>query len=270
MPDADRLGLYVDVENLMDIAKEAIVYVFANWPEELPRPRTLRLYVRGDQVDLWRVWANDRYPSLEIQVAGVQHYALQGLKNSADITLALDAITDLLRNRTTHTAVLSDDSDFVALFIKISQEIPKRDSGKIPFIWFQTNRSDTRSTILEEFLPPNYVRMVVCSEKKVTATRRQSKSSTEQEGNQEELMAKAIIEKTEVGLFKSTDCIKLLRQQFPEHSLAKLDHANFGTQFVKTILPRLERYGVRVSNPGKKPRRYEMTKEAKLKVATTS
>lgn len=270
MPDANRLGLYVDVENLMDIAKEAIVYVFDNWPEELPRPRILRLYVRGDQVDLWRVWANDRYHSLDIQVAGVQHYALQGSKNSADIALALDAITDLLRNRTTHTAVLSDDSDFVALFIKISQEIPKLDGGKTPFIWFQTNRSDTRSSILEEFLPPNYVRTVVCPEKKVTATRRQSKSSTEQEGNQEELMAQAIIEKIPVGLFKSTECIKLLKQQFPEHPLTKLDHATFGTQFVKTIWPILERYGVREPNPSKKPRRYEMTEEAKHKVAVTS
>lgn len=270
MPDSDRLGLYVDVENLTDVAKEAITYVFDNWPEGVPHPHMLRLYVRADQVDLWKVWANDKYPSLDIQVAGVQHYALQGSKNSADIALALDSITDLLRNRTTHAAVLSDDSDFVALFIKITQEIPKLDGGKSPFIWFQTNRSDTRSSILEEFLPSDYVKIVICPEKKTSAARRKGKSSTEQKESQDELIAKTIIESIPVGLFKSADCIKLMKHQFPEHPLAKLDHVNFGTHFVKTIWPILERYGVRVPNPNKKPKRYEMTEEAKQKVAATS
>ena len=32
----DCVGLYVDVENLMDVAKEAIIRVFEQWPKELP------------------------------------------------------------------------------------------------------------------------------------------------------------------------------------------------------------------------------------------
>ena len=144
----DYVGMYVDVENLTDVAMEAIIHVFEQWPEELPRPRMLRLYVRADQVELWRFWATERRLSPDIQVVGVQHYTLKGSKNSADIALALDAITDLLKGRTTYAAVLSDDSDFATLFIKITQEVPRLDGGKSPFIWFLTDRSDTRSPIL--------------------------------------------------------------------------------------------------------------------------
>jgi len=42
-----RVGLYVDVENLLDIAKEAIKDTFERWPEELPRPSILNLYVKA-------------------------------------------------------------------------------------------------------------------------------------------------------------------------------------------------------------------------------
>ena len=122
-------------------------------PRSCHRPRMLRLYVRADQVELWRFWAAERHSSPDIHVVGVQHHTLKGSKNSADIALALDVITDLLKGRSTYAAILSDDSDFATLFIKITQEIPKLDSGKFPFIWFLTNRHGTRSRILNEFLP---------------------------------------------------------------------------------------------------------------------
>ena len=136
----DCVGLYVDVENLMDVAKEAIIRVFEEWPKELPPPRILQLYVKADQVELWRFWTAERHLSPDIHVVGVQHHTLKGSKNSADIALALDVITDLLKGRSTYAAILSDDSDFATLFIKITQEIPKLDSGKFPFIWFLTNQ----------------------------------------------------------------------------------------------------------------------------------
>lgn len=266
----DCVALYVDVENLTDIAMEAIIRVFEQWPEELPRPSKLRLYVRADQVELWRFWAAERCLSPDIQVVGVQHHTLKGSKNSADIALALDAITDLLKGRTTYTAVLSDDSDFATLFIKITQEVPRLDSGKSPFIWFLTDRTDTRSPILDEFLPPNYVRTVVCSEKKITIAHRKTKPPAEHKETQDVLIARIIVKNIPVGPFKSTDCVKLIGQYFPKHSLAKLDSASFGTQFVKTLWPILEGYGVLVTNPNKRPRRYEMTEEAKRKGGATT
>jgi hypothetical protein len=44
----DCVELYVDVENLMDVAKEAIIRVFEEWHRELPPPRMLQLYVKAD------------------------------------------------------------------------------------------------------------------------------------------------------------------------------------------------------------------------------
>jgi len=259
----DCVGMYVDVENLTDVAMEAITRVFEQWPEELPRPSVLRLYVRADQVELWRFWAAEGRLSPDMQVVGVQHHTLKGSKNSADLALALDAITDLLKGRTTYAAVLSDDSDFATLFIKISREVPRLDGGKFPFIWFMTDRPNTRSHILDEFIPPNYVRTVVCSEKKGTTSHRKSKPPAEHKETENVLIAQTIVKNIPVGTFKSTDCVKLIKQYFPKHPLAKLDSASFGTQFVKTLWPILEGYGVRVTNPNKRTRRYEMTEEAK-------
>jgi hypothetical protein len=304
----DCLGMYVDVENLLDVAKEAIRDTFERWPEELPRPSLLHLYVKADNVGVWRLWATDAYPSLDVEVTGVQHYALDGSKNSADISLSLDAIADLLKSRTSHVAILSDDSDFAILFGKIAQETPKRDNEKLPFIWFQTDRPHTRSSILNEFLPAHYVRTVICAKQK-TATKKtkqltQQKTVTSktkpaalrktattkskppakqktatskdrllvQTGDEQGVnvsLAETIIRFVPVGSFEHTDCMKLIKQHFPKHSLAKLDSVNFGTHFVKTLWPILETYGVRVPNPNRRPRRYEMTAEAKQKVTAS-
>ncbi len=315
----DCLGLYVDVENLLDVAKEAITDTLARWPEEqLPRPSLLHLNVKADNTGVWRLWATDAFPSLEVKVTGVQHYSTDGSKNSADIALALDAVADLLRNRTSHVAILSDDSDFAILFGMIEREIPKPDNGKLPFIWFQTDRPHTRSVMLNEFLPAYYVRTVICAKQKAvtaktkpaaqkktaaakpkppaqqetpmvktkplaqqkavtTGTKPQAQKKTAaattkspaqamaDEGLNESL-AETIIRLVPVGPFEHVECMNLIKQHFPEHSLAKLNSATFGTHFVKTLWPILEKNGVRVPNPNRRPRRYEMTAEAKQKV----
>ena len=267
--ETDSAGLYVDVENLMDIAKEAITSAFEQWPKELPRPRILRLYVKADQVGLWRVWATHRFASLDIIVVGVQHYAVDTSKNSADIALALDAITDLLKGRTTYVAVLSDDSDFAILFGKITQEFPRLDNANFPFIWFMTDRVNTRSSILDEFLPASYVKTVVCNQKERTASHKQTRTTTADDQSQNELIVQTILKQIPVGPFKSADCFKLIKQQFSEHPLAKLDSAKFGAQFVNTLWPILEQYGARVTNPKRGPRRYEMTEEARNQIIST-
>jgi hypothetical protein len=285
----DCLGLYVDVENLQDIAKEAISGTFDRWPEEVRRPSLLRLYVRADNVGIWRMWAVDGYPSLDVEVIGVQHYAASGSKNSADIALALDAIADLLKGRTSYLAILSDDSDFATLFGKIAQEIPRADGGRLPFIWFKTDRPDTRSSILDEFLPAHYVTTVICAKQKTvtinakpatqqktatakakppapqkiaTAETKHPPQTTDDQGLNVSF-AETIIRHVPVGSFRHADCMKVVKEYLPEHPFAKLSSVNFGDHFVKTMGPILERYGVRVSIPNRRPRRYEMTAQAK-------
>ena len=316
----DCLGLYVDVENLLDVAKEAITDTLARWPEELPRPSLLHLYVKADNAGVWRLWATDAFPSMDVKVTGVQHYSTDGSKNSADIALALDAIADLLRNRTSHVAILSDDSDFAILFGKIEQEIPKPDNGKLPFIWFQTDRPHTRSLMLNEFLPAYYVRTVICAKQKAVTTKTkpaaqkktvaakpkptaqqktdtvktktlaEKKTATKTKPQTQKKtaaaktkspvqtvadqglnvsLAETIIRLVPVGPFEHAECMEIIKQHFPEHSFAKLNSANFGTHFVKTLWPILERYGVQVPNPNRRPRRYEMTAAAKQKVGAS-
>lgn len=313
----DSLGLYVDVENLQDVAKEAIADTFERWPDDFPRPRLLHLYVKADNAGVWRLWAIHAFPGLEIKVSGVQHYSTDSSKNSADIALALDAFADLLKGRTSGIAILSDDSDFAILFGKIEQEIPKPVNGKLPFIWFQTDRRQTRSSMLNEFLPSHYVRTVICAKQKTAtvktkplplqkatlakakptvhqtaasakpkaasqqntvATKTKSSarpktaiaktklpSQTEAEQGLNVSLAKTIIRSVQVGFFGHSDCMKLIKQDFPEHSFSKMNSVNFGTHFVNTLWPILEAYGVRIPNPNRSPRRYEMTAEAKQK-----
>jgi len=264
----NAVGLYIDVENLQDIAKRAILSTTENWPDEFPPPTMLRLYVRADQTELWQIWATDKYPSIDVQVKGVQHYVLRGSKNSADLSLALDALSDIIKGRATHVAILSDDSDFATLYTKLKYELRDRETHNIPFLWFVTDRPDTRSPTLSAFFPDECLRMINCAFGKETDSKRKRKHSIEElASNEEERIALTIIQNIPVGIFKSTDCKKITDFYFPQHSLSKTDSAKFGTQFLKTIWPVLENYGVREPNPGKRPHKYEMTETAKKKIS---
>jgi hypothetical protein len=277
----DQSIFYVDIENLQEIAQQALKSAFENWPPEFPRIGILKLYVRADQVGLWRIWAGHQFPTIETLVKGVQHYTVAGSKNSADMALALDAITDILKGRTQHIAIMSDDSDYATLFAAIKQETNSTGNQKVPFKWFMTNRSDTRSPMLTDFFPAEYIQTIACAlptaisrepdHKLATPAPKQhspsalktKKPSSESNSSEAEAIAKAIIKNTQIGPFKSSDCKKIIAKDFPKHVLAKTNSAAFGTQFASDIWPILEKYGVQLPNPNKKPRKYEMTQEAK-------
>lgn len=259
--------LYVDVENLQDIARKAITATIEQWPTDSPKIDTLQLYVRADQTQLWHIWASHKFPSIKLSVKGVQRYGAVS-KNLADMSLILDAFADLLKGRTAHVAVLSDDSDFVVLFAAIKQEIHGDNSGGVPFVWFLTDRPDTHTLALNDFLPSGYLHTITCAEpKKLIVVKANKKVVDDNRQSGEDLIAKAIIQNIPVGSFKSADCMKIVKRDFPEHNLAKVDSPTFGTQFARNIFPKLEKYGVRLPNPDKKPRKYEMTEDAKKSVA---
>ena len=280
----DQSIFYVDIENLQDVAKEAVTTAIEHWPEEFPGPAVLKLYVRADQTELWDIWASHHISSVEVVVKGVQHYTVTGSKNSADISLALDALADVLKGRTKYIAVFSDDSDFATLFAAIKLETGSAENPKVPFKWFMTNRTGTRSPMLNDFFPAEYMQTVVCSSPAVISNETTPKVSipshtqnhpvsskprkpapTVNNHSEDEAIAKAIIKNMPVGFFKSADCKKVVIQYFPKHLLARSDSARFGTLFSKDIWPILEKYGVTLPNPNRKPRKYEMTEEAKKK-----
>ena len=282
-------GIYADVQNLQEISRDVLITLVKRWPDDMPKPTRLNLYVRADHQHLWRVWATHQFNEMTVSVTGVQHYSLSATKNAADLAIAVDAMSDLLHKSISHVAVVSDDSDFIALFAKLGEEA-ERDpdsNGRVPFLWVFTDRMDTKSMLLEEFFPRDYIHVVDLSKPVNEEPESENESqSGDQNGSNpgedekdepapvaerpepmsradlSEQIALQLIREMPVGKFKSTDCQMTIHTKFPAHPLAKADGPAFGQLFRRDILPLLQRRGVRELG-NQRPRQYEMTHEAK-------
>ena len=282
-------GIYADVQNLQEISRDVLITLVKRWPDDMPKPTRLNLYVRADHQHLWRVWATHQFNEMTVSVTGVQHYSLSATKNAADLAIAVDAMSDLLHKSISHVAVVSDDSDFIALFAKLGEEA-ERDpdsNGRVPFLWVFTDRVDTKSMLLEEFFPRDYIHVVDLSKPLNEEPESENESqSGDQNGSNpgedekdepapvaerpepmsradlSEQIALQLIREMPVGKFKSTDCQMTIHTKFPAHPLAKADGPAFGQLFRRDILPLLQRRGVRELG-NQRPRQYEMTHEAK-------
>jgi len=282
-------GIYADVQNLQEISRDVLITLVKRWPDDMPKPTRLNLYVRADHQHLWRVWATHQFNEMTVSVTGVQHYSLSATKNAADLAIAVDAMSDLLHKSISHVAVVSDDSDFIALFAKLGEET-ERDpdsNGRVPFLWVFTDRMDTKSMLLEEFFPRDYIHVVDLSKPLNEEPESENESqSGDQNGSNpgedekdepapvaerpepmsradlSEQIALQLIREMPVGKFKSTDCQMTIHTKFPAHPLAKADGPAFGQLFRRDILPLLQRRGVRELG-NQRPRQYEMTHEAK-------
>ena len=252
-------GLYVDVENLQSHGQAVIQSLVEHWPDKAPAPSRLTLYVRANQVELWRLWAASRFSDLEVVVKGTQHFSMTSTKNSADIAIATNAMADLIAGRVAHVALLSDDSDFISLYgaVRDEPEIPLSD-GKVPFLWIVTDREGSLSTTVKQFFP--YDELHVVSIECADAQSAVASESSEADWSE---MAKAVVEDIPVGPFKSTDCQPVIKANWPNHSIASVGGPAFGAEFKNNIWPVLESWGGKIRNPGKNPVQYEMTTEAK-------
>jgi hypothetical protein len=154
-------GVYIDVENLHPDGQTVIDALLDGWPDDWPEPSQLSLYTRADQAELWRVWAEHRFGHLRVAAHGTQHFSWSSTKNSADIAIAINAISDLVLQRVNNVVVLSDDSDFISLYVAIRDEqgIP-RVEGRAPFLWAVTDRKGPLSTTVEQFFPPTHLHVV--------------------------------------------------------------------------------------------------------------
>ena len=130
-----------------------------NWPDTAPTPSRLTLYVRADQVELWRLWAVDQFSNVQVIVKGIQHFSRDSSKNSADIAIATNAIADFVRGRIDHVVVLSDDSDFISLYASIHDEVDQNE-GATPFLWVVTDRHKSLSANVKQFVPRNILHVI--------------------------------------------------------------------------------------------------------------
>ena len=247
--------LYVDTENLQDSSQALIERAIESWPERAPPIARLNLYVRADRVQLWDLWAGSRFPHLTVMVHGVQHFSGQPTKNSADIALAIDALADFMAGTTQYVAVMSDDSDFIALYAKLRQLA----KGNAPFLWVLTDRPGTRSTTIRDYFPNAHIHVVSAPVTESAAP--VSSDDVEEPSEPFAAMAAAIIQELPVGPFKSTDCQPIIKERWPDHPMAEMPGPKFGTEFANGIWPLLEKRGVKRQET--MPRKYEMTEEAK-------
>ncbi len=256
-----KAKLYVDTENLQNNAQVLIERAIESWPEQAPPLAQLNLYVQADQVQLWDMWAESRFPHLGVMVRGVQHFSEQPAKNSADIALAIDAIAEFMAGATHFVAVMSDDSDFIALYAKLKQLA----EGSTPFLWVLTDRPGTRSATIRDYFPNDYIHVVrapvMDSAASAPTPAPESSDDAEQPAEPFAAMAAAIIRELPVGSFRSTDCLPIIKEHWPNHRMASMEGTEFGKEFASKLWPLLKERGVKLVGTG--PRRYEMTEAAK-------
>ena len=263
--DSVSSGLYVDVENLGADGQSIIGTLIDYWPCTAPKPIRMTLFVEADRIELWRVWAESQFPDMSVNVNGTQHFSMSSTKNSSDIAMAIKAMADLLLKRVSHVVIVSHDSDFISLYCAIRDEpaIPLHD-GKPPFVWVVTDRPGLLSETVKKYFPANQTHVISV---KSTATQKVDKTKSPKPLNPSwQEMAKLVVEKIPVGQFKSTDFKPLLKDQWPRHKMANAGGAAFGIEFKNNIWPELKKMGAKISNPGKKPVKYEMTQEAKARL----
>ena len=214
-------ALYADIENFPAKSRAVIEVIRRSWPEWAPPVARLNLYVRGDQVPFYRdMWATSWFPHLAVTVHSTQRFSKQPTKNSAGIALAIDALADFMAGTTQFVAVMSDDSDFIALYAKLRQLA----EGNAPFLWVLTDRPGTRSTTIRDYFPNDHIHVVSAP---VTDSAVQASSAmpgpsddAEQPSEPFAAMADLIIRELPVGPFKSTDCQPIIKERWPDHPMA--------------------------------------------------
>lgn len=292
-------ALYVDTENLQGSAQNLIENIIEDWPEGIPQPTRLNLYVQADRVSLWDIWANGRFPQLTTTARGIQHFSNRQSKNSADIAIAIDAIADYVTGVAQFVAVMSDDSDFIPLYAKLKE----LESKRVPFLWLVTDRTKTRSTTIRDYFPNAYIhvvqtrrttRSIDAGETPSSGSRRtrsvgmstspaSNAGDTQSNGTRRTRPAGAsgppagddgkdrtdrlvevadlIIRQMPAGSFRSTECQRVIKSEWPGDPMARMSSVRFGTEFANKIWPILDERGVELLST--KPRKYGLTQEVK-------
>ena len=276
-------AIYVDTENLRDsdYAQNIVAQIIADWPGPLPLG-SVSLYVRADKVAVWEMWAESSYPDLRVRVRGVQHFSSHKAKNSADLAITADAVADLVTGQAAAVAVVSNDSDFGALFVKIKEMAHSAGLEHTPFLWITSPDAGALSPEMERFIPdgmrwelsaalPTPAAEVVQPEpqslpKPVQPAALASASAVSKSDTDNETIAEELIRQLPVGRFKAADAQKIVKRRWSKHPAASGDTAQFGQFLGKEVWPALKERGVTM--PGRSsPRTYEITLAAKESIA---
>lgn len=256
VPQPNTAGVYVDIENLKsrEHARAVIETVVRDWPDELAPVRRLRLYAPADKAGLWKTWAVARFPDLDVSVRGIQHFTRTSSKNSADLAIVADAVDDFRTGAANHIAVVSNDSDFGALLIKIEElATGGGHSNQPPFLWINLPGAGGLSKEIEDFIPER-LRWTITSVPQLEP--KSPSKPVKTKGNH--LPANATIVrwllKEAPPRFKADDVRKIIERHSPKHPAAQTTTA-CGQFLARELMPLLKNEGVKIV--GQKPNVYE-------------
>ena len=272
-------AIYVDTENLRDTdhAQSLVADIIANWPADKPALGRLSLYVRADKVANWEMWTEASYPQLQVRIRGVQHFSNQKAKNSADLAITADAVADLVTGQAAFVGVVSNDSDFGALFVKVKELARSVGVEQTPFIWITSPEAGGLSPELERFIPEGLrwdlstapaapvAAVDKSSPKPLAEAARPPALPAANAGIGNEAMAGELIRQLPLGRFRASDAQEVIASRWPEHPAAG-DTAKFGQFLGKEIWPILQKRGVLMTRKSS-PRTYEITQAAKEAIA---
>ena len=279
LPAPVRAGLYVDVENLRDTrhAQRVVEAVLDQWPDARPPVGNLSLYVPAQKAELWRFWAHNRFPDLALRVRGVQRFTRLASKNAADMAIAVDAIHDFATTAAGHVAVVSNDSDFAALFVKIMEIAGATEPA--PFLWITVGGSGGISQDIEQFVraemrwniavdsPASGASAGAKRDSKPERTKAAPAGTNATQGTPSKpdnrVVADRLIAELPEGIFKAQHALNVIARVWPHHPAA----ANPGLcgQFLaKELWPLLRDRGVKMVR-NTSPRSYEIGKDVKTR-----
>ena len=277
-------AIYVDTENLRDSdhAQNLVDRIVADWPWDHAPLGSLSLYVRADRVASWEMWAEAAYPDLRVRVRGVQHFTNNKAKNSADLAITADAVADLVTGQANAVAVVSNDSDFGALFVKVKELARSVGVEPTPFLWITSPEAGGLSSELERFIPQSLRWDLSESDRpSVAAAPREiaqpappqlpvperpaalpAAPQPESSNSQNEAIADELIRRLPVGRFKAADAQQIIKSRWPKRPIANADTAKFGQFLGNEIWPILQKLGVTMPRKSS-PRTYEITQAVK-------
>ena len=257
LPAPKTAGVYVDIENLKSTehSRSVIETVVRDWPDQLAPIRRLRLYAPADKAGLWKTWAAARFPDLDVNVRGIQHFTRTSSKNSADLAIVADAVDDFRTGAASHIAVVSNDSDFGALLIKIEElAAGAGQPNQPPFLWINLPGAGGLSKEIEDFVPEP-LRWTITS----VPQPEPKNPSKPVESKGDHLPANATIVRWLLkgippGKFKADDARKIIARHSPKHPAVQTTTA-CGQFLARELMPLLKNEGVKIV--GQKPNVYE-------------
>ena len=259
-------AVYVDVENLGSAANAQTVidYVIAKWPEKQPPLRLLYLSVDSAQVEVWRLWAESRWPKISIRVRGVQHFSRTESKNAADISITADVVDDFVTGRIAAAAIVSNDSDFGVLFAKLREITLAKGMDSTPFLWI-TISGGNLSPNVKMFVPDGNRWDLPNIMPNIPSKKSPPPPANPAAANLPKRIADVLIRELPVGTFKVADALKIVKKRWPQHSDAE-SPGIFGKYLLNEIWPFLKQRGVKMTRTSS-PRTYEITEAAKRKMS---